>query len=453
MNQQLQRLMRIHHFYVGVAKFLFYHPKYGIVSVRDPIKIKDATKHGLSPLILYGLTVAGLPIRWMSFTSFDQPRAFKDVLLEGWCNATGLRGRPDILLVNRHIVAACPDLPQEMKDIGVHVEVANTRDKSLPSSLRSAQNASPWLRRKGTQENLSLNESILKLCQYAQYEHNFSIDRKNNRKIDSRVLEWLDLPAQIPETCINFNRLDWRLGKWLSSWESSVPPYSQRYFNFNKFDGVTWLLTGKKILQDLNSDNFCFDDSYDNTAKIVKNLVTCWPNSPNEIAKKIGVTLKKLQWFMSGKASLDTFSLSALQEILGFTYDGYSCVGTGPYVLIAKKPQALKDAYGDISQGGNAYPYEVTPSQGMADLSWRYILINNYGGSPSIVMVPRGSKISEHLPELFLNYGEIKSVPQEFYRCIVSTCALACREPTANIPEMRRFVEIYKQYSRGAYFF
>ncbi|EEB1957874.1 hypothetical protein GNT71_17810, partial [Salmonella enterica] len=94
----------------------------------------------------------------------------------------------------------------------------------------------------------------------------------------------------------------------------------------------------KKISKDLNSDNFCFDDSYDNTAEIVKNLVTCWPNSPNEIAKKIGVTLKEFQWFMSGKASLDTFSLSALQEILGFTYDGYSCVGTGPYVLIAKKP-------------------------------------------------------------------------------------------------------------------
>lgn len=117
-----------------------------------------------------------------------------------------------------------------------------------------------------------------------------------------------------------------------------------------------------------------------------------------------------------------------------------------------KSPKHLKMPM-EISQGGNAYPYEVTPSQGMADPSWRYILINSYGGSPSIVMVPRGSKISEHLPELFLNYGEIKSVPQEFYRCIVSTCTLACREPTANIPEMRRFVEIYKKYSRGNLFF
>lgn len=51
MNQQLQKLMRVHYFYFGVAKFIFYHPEYGIVSMRDPIKIKDATKYGLSPLI------------------------------------------------------------------------------------------------------------------------------------------------------------------------------------------------------------------------------------------------------------------------------------------------------------------------------------------------------------------------------------------------------------------
>ena len=59
---------REHHFYVAVSKFLFHHVGHGIVSVQDPIKIKDAEQYGLSPLILYGLTVAGLPIRWMSFT-------------------------------------------------------------------------------------------------------------------------------------------------------------------------------------------------------------------------------------------------------------------------------------------------------------------------------------------------------------------------------------------------
>lgn len=38
MNQQLQKLMRVYYFYVGSAKFIFYHPEYGIVSVRAPKK-------------------------------------------------------------------------------------------------------------------------------------------------------------------------------------------------------------------------------------------------------------------------------------------------------------------------------------------------------------------------------------------------------------------------------
>ena len=81
MNRQALPSPREHHFYVSIAKFLFRHPEHGVVSVQDPIKIKDAERYGLSPLLLYGLTVAGLPIRWMTFTPIDQPRPFRDVLL------------------------------------------------------------------------------------------------------------------------------------------------------------------------------------------------------------------------------------------------------------------------------------------------------------------------------------------------------------------------------------
>ncbi|MET0102630.1 MAG: hypothetical protein ABW078_12940 [Sedimenticola sp.] len=94
MNQQIQLSLREHHFYVAIAKFLFHHPEHGIVSVGDPLKIKDAERYWLSPLILYGITVAGLPIRWITFTPVDQPRAFREVLLEAWHNARACVAAP-----------------------------------------------------------------------------------------------------------------------------------------------------------------------------------------------------------------------------------------------------------------------------------------------------------------------------------------------------------------------
>ena len=53
MNQQTQPSPREHHFYVAIAKFLFHHPEHGVVSVQDPIKVKDAERYGLSPHTLW----------------------------------------------------------------------------------------------------------------------------------------------------------------------------------------------------------------------------------------------------------------------------------------------------------------------------------------------------------------------------------------------------------------
>ena len=121
-------------------------------------------------------------------------------------------------------------------------------------------------------------------------------------------------------------------------------------------------------------------------------------------------------------------------------------VEAGPYVLVAHKPLALKEVYEGISGGGDARSCEVVPRQGAADPSWRYVLINTYGEPPSIVMAPRGAKITERLPELLMNYGGIKTVAPEFYRDVVSTCARACREPASNILEMKDFVKRYEAH-------
>jgi hypothetical protein len=58
----------------------------------------------------------------------------------------------------------------------------------------------------------------------------------------------------------------------------------------------------------------------DNLAAISKNLVACWPNSPAEIARCVGVTLRDLQWFFSGKAGLEQSVRFELEALLGIEF-------------------------------------------------------------------------------------------------------------------------------------
>lgn len=457
--EEQPNMQREHHFYVAVAKFLFYHPEYGFVSIQDPIKLNDAEKYGLSPLLLYGLTVAGLPIRWMTYTPLDHPRALMDVLLEAWRNADGLRGLPDILRISRHLAQASPKLGQDLAQMGINVEVANAKEKSLPASLRSAQDASKWLNRWLPRENNkrvhTLSEAVHTLCQIAQLKHDSSMndplrDRYGREK--DKLKEWLELPVQGPiPTCST--ELDWEIGPWLSSWQSSLPPDGARCFYHDGMFGEHWLRTGEKpdfdVIEEDDEENIWEASFYDNAAEIASNLVECWPNSPVEIAKSIGISLRELQWFIKGKASLDQQHRADLERLLGINYNGNigEFEAIGPYVLVARKAKSLEKVFDAISYGGNAYLCEIIPYKGIADPSWRYLWVNTYGEKAprSILMAPRGEKITDSLPKL-LHYSDISPVIPEFYRDIVSTCARASLSPLSNIKETADFQKRYSEH-------
>ena len=208
-------------------------------------------------------------------------------------------------------------------------------------------------------------------------------------------------------------------------------------------------MTGEKapdLVDDDDDEDFWAESYNDNVADIAKNLVECWPNPSVEIAKAIGTTLRELQWFLAGKAPLEQDGRFNLENLLGIQYDERmgEYTGVGPYVLMAKKIKALEESYITISHGGDARPYEIIPNGGTADPSWRYVLINTYGKPLTIVMSPRGEKITERLPSLLMNYAGIVPVPLEFYRDVAATCARACREPMANIHEMMGFAHRYE---------
>ncbi len=151
-----------------------------------------------------------------------------------------------------------------MDQIGVRVEVADAKEKSLPASLRSAQDASRWLLRRHDGNDRSLAGSIQDLCRYAQVDHDFRVRGGfrgvNSREVEHRIQDWMALPTQVPMPTVT-GGLDWEPGPWLSSWETSLPPEQPRYFNFDGFDGSVWLLTGENAQEDIVEDDGYWADA------------------------------------------------------------------------------------------------------------------------------------------------------------------------------------------------
>jgi hypothetical protein len=351
------------------------------------------------------------------------------------------------------VAQADPGLAEDLARIGVRLEIADAKNKAVPASLRSAQDASAWLLKKHDPADMSLAGCVEALCRDAREDLDWRADRGplrlSNRKLEESIQQWLDLPMREPSSVLLQDR-GWEAGPWLSSWETSLPPDQPRYFHHDGMSRRTWLLMGEDPSEDSGDDDDEFPayEEHDNTREIAKHLVACWPNPPKDIAAAAGITLRQLQWFTSERASLDGPARYDLTHLLGIEYDermgGYT--PAGPYVLIAKKAEAIEAIYQEISGGGDACPCELVPAQGQADPSWRYFLINAHSTPPTIVMAPRGEAITERLPDLLMNYEGIQPVSPAFYRDVVTTCARACQTPQANVREMTEFAKRYEQH-------
>lgn len=71
--------------------------------------------------------------------------------------------------------------------------------------------------------------------------------------------------------------MDWEIGPWLSSWQSSLPPDVPRYFYPGGMFGEHWLQTGEKssfeVIEENDEEDIWDDSFYDNAAEIAGNLV------------------------------------------------------------------------------------------------------------------------------------------------------------------------------------
>jgi len=447
----LKACTREQHFYVAIAKHIFLHTEKGIVFVGDPIRLKDAEKFNLKPLILYGLTVPGTQIEWFTFSLLDEPRSLFSVLLEGWQKASGLRGYPSTLKINRHIANACPNLQSSICPIGdIAIVVADGKDKQFSASLRVAQQGGlelGWLNGDGHVIN-----DVKELNDHALNIHNESINRRlwemhSTKSVKERASEWVNLPVNAINAVLDFSKLDWVGSAWLSSWESSVPQNQKKHFwRHETKPGCYWLVSG----EDENRDYITDEDWDQRCALKAKILVDCWPNKPSDIANAIGITVKQLLWFLNSQVALSETERDDLSELLGIeeSTDFVDYAVIGPCVLIAEGPKKCSSAYEELSNGGDIeYSVEVLPEKGTPDPSWRYVVFAAYGKLPNIFMFQRGSKTTDQLgKKLLMNYQGESKIPAVIYRDVVTTCAQCCTDPVLNRKLMLEFGGRHKQY-------
>lgn len=438
---------------IATAKHVFTHPKRGIVFVVDPIPLTEATRFQLAPVLVYALTCAGTAISRIAFSPLDRPMSIATFLNESWQADLPLRGKPETLRISRALEAADAGFVAALRGVGVEVVTAGTSDKTLPAALRSAQTAAKelgWI-------SLANDEAVADIQRlnssaqdrYARAPEDIIwLVRNKDRK--ERTVAWLGLPMRPLERPLP-TAMDWMPGVWLSSWEANIPSGLARQWHTDKHNQTHWLVTdagGSADRDGLDSQDDLDDDSEWSDSPMcseaVANIIKSWPGGKSATAGAAGITLQKLNWFMSGKKPLPRQTEYRLMETLGIEFNEQSGEHEpeGPCVLIADSDKATVGAYDALSHGGDlAYSIEVVPDRGLPDPIRQYLIFQAWGGCVNILMVARGSKISGHLDSKLINFTGLQKLPETFYRDIVSTCALACRNPEQNVQHMHDFAE------------
>ncbi|AET95222.1 hypothetical protein BSFA1_79540 (plasmid) [Burkholderia sp. SFA1] len=430
---------RTHHLHIATAQSVFLHETHGVIFVAESINLDEAAELGLKLLLLYAVTADGVPIRWLTFSGHEDPQPISRILTRAWHEAVRLRGVPDRVALSHSLAHAYPDLQAKLSEINVELIMSDSKDRRCAAMLREAQRdaykVSFWSNTTNTPVRTlaDLNAMSTRWHNDLDWLRNSSSVALNRRASYEQWVAYrhrsLDRPLR--------DSMDWVPGKWLSGW-SKIPQPPRRLF-LTGGEGAS-----KVVSEDPEIDSSVDDDAeqyVDDLAEKVGLLLKVWPNKASLVAREVGITLRELQWFVAEKADLPREIRWDLESIFGLERDedyGFFEI-EGPIVLIGTAGGPMISAYDELSHGGDLdFAVEAMPASGMADPSWRYILVQPCLGQTSVIMLARGSDAASRLDNgKFINFKGPQSIDSTLYRDIVATCGRACASPGMNRTEMR----------------
>jgi hypothetical protein len=343
-------------------------------------------------------------IGWLSFSPLAKPRPLLEVLTEAWEKSDALRGRPDILCISESLAEASPTLSNNLAKLSVSLETLRN-DHSLASTLGVAQKRTDEVMYSIDSSSCAGQDDIGDPIEFLNRTflnwHNGKLQRSlisAYLNVENIIHRWLALP-RLDITPLEIPQMDWTPGKWLSSWEASVPKIQSGHFK--KYENRPFT----RFCSDIKEDPRIKSDA--DECRHIKDIIACWPNSADEIAESIGVTPTAFKRVTKRNQLFDDELTMKLEVTLGMKYNIYEPYYTaqGPHVLVARKAPAVERVHSELTSYQEFSSYEVLPAKGQADPSWRYIVLKPSQDLPSFLMVPRGSKIMDSLSKSIFRYS------------------------------------------------
>jgi hypothetical protein len=396
-----------HYFTIQACNKVFWHESYGIL--RSVERLTSTDKHGLTPLLVFGAYVEGVPLFSNQYTLQNKPSSITTFLTNFWSveysspELKHLSGIPNVLVVDKRLHKVLgPEFFAWLEALNIYYEWSNGKDKAFAAKVRRCQEY-PHLWEDGDDEDIgalslnTLNNNILK------GNYNWAtITDKHHREFSHRLLHrQVSLYDSPVETEIAF---DAESDKLFVISNSDVDCESLN------------IVTPKGQYSYLEVTS-SLGEYQEKQQRLVLNIaspfVKCHPVGPTEISKKMGVPLPQLQKFLSGKQFLSTSQFTLLLDAIDIEmserYEGYEMNASWSIHWCQKvSRKCVIELYNERSDGGDLYySHEILPDGLGADPSFRMLLTITCSYKYSLLIFERGSlpaQVLDHGGEMLCNF-------------------------------------------------
>lgn len=457
--------MIVHQFSVQVSRRLYLDESGGVVCLGQNARVEDATAAGLSGVLVYALIVEGVGIGYMRLAPWGAPLTISQFLRDAWSGTGGFGYRPSLLKTGARFADALPCLARYCADADVEYAIASGTDRSYNRNLQVAQAfATDALWRFNRDEP---DRSSVSLAALAAQALQAALDLSDYTSSVAKRHAQSDYARATKRTSLSLTRwpamMDLEVGPWLFGNQQGIPPRTPSAI---KSDVAMWRDPHAFHATDDALREFDFNTGLELSVtdgnfagnEVVAELLSCWVESPGAVARRIGLSVKELNWYLKNERGLNDAKLYPLLDLFGVDVsmqvereDGSPVYEAQEnYLLFAPdKPAPVVTLYETLSHGGDLdFSVELLPRSGQLDPHWRYLLLGCFveihvmafgRGTASAALL---DKSGEHAR--LINYTGAHPVSARFYQATQRLCAEIQRAPEKQFERMRRYASTHE---------